>query len=177
MKYIKSFTIYSIYENMVATNGRNIDYNKALFDEASKFFIKELFGNDNVNITISFSQVNKGSFGDIDLFDTISNIRQKKFDLRLDKNTNTDILLGALAHELTHIKQVYKGELDISSDNQFLMWQGRNAISVTEYNNIISSKNINRYVKLAWEQEAYANQKLLPVKLKQGNINFKNRNI
>jgi hypothetical protein len=163
MKHIKQFKDFTLLE-YVNTNGRNKDYNKVMFDNAAKFYIKELFGTNNVNITISFAEVNKGSFGDIDLFDTINNIKNKTFDLRLDKNSDTQTLLKALAHELTHIKQVYTNELSISPDNNYIKWKGMNHTSVANYNNILKNKNMQAYVKLPWEADAYQNQEVLAAK-------------
>jgi len=152
--YIKKFN-YFINESVKILG--NINTNIAiLYEEVSKIYIKKLFGNDNINVTISLVKMKKNTIGHIILNEIIN---KKKFKIKINKDNGIIYNFGSIAHELTHVKQVYFNELGLSKDGMYIIWMGENYISVSEYNNIIKNNDIVKYKSLPWELEAYKNQK------------------
>jgi hypothetical protein len=75
--------------------------------------------------------------------------------------------LGAISHELTHIKQVYFDQLGLSDNGTYLTWIGDDFISINELNIIVRNYDMKKYKELPWEKEAYDNQKILPKIIKE----------
>lgn len=85
-------------------------------------------------------------------------VNHNKFTLSYDSNQGINMMISSIIHELTHIKQVSKGELNPSEDYNSILWGNDYSLPVTDYNNIT---NRDEHKKLPWEAEAYNNMKLI----------------
>lgn len=129
---------------------------KKIYSAVTTYIINDIIG-DSVDLKVYFKKLNKRTNGSIELYDTIKNISTKKFKLVLDKTNGTRYHFTMLAHEITHIKQVLKGELAISDDNKHLLWKGKPYLTVTDYLKVVSDYDFETYKNLPWEKEAYYN--------------------
>jgi hypothetical protein len=124
-------------------------YEKYIIDAIINFLKEEWFFDANI---IAKKKQNNNLIGDISL--NHNSIVNNKFTLHFNPNQSYLEMIKTLIHELTHIKQVSKGELKPSSDWKTIIWNNDFEISVREYNKI---KDYNKYKELPWEQEAYKN--------------------
>jgi hypothetical protein len=123
-----------------------------------EFFLIELMGSDfnKVNIKLSFEKLQRGHFG--------NTIFQKgetgKFNLQISNDTSFDMMLIGLAHEVTHIVQVAKGDLVFKTASD-VEWHGTE-VSI-DPSSVLGSKSFNfkTYQALPWEKEARDNEKKL----------------
>ena len=104
-------------------------------------------------ITLRTLRANKRTFGDITLND--DSLLKHKFSIAIDYNAGTRYAIGSLLHELTHTKQVVKGELSLNKDRNFIVWKGKEHTEAKHYNNL---KSYDEYSKLPWEKEAINNR-------------------
>ena len=119
------------------------------------------FMNDKFNMkpTIIVKKKDKDGYGgNIVLSDTA--VKKKRFYLYFNPNYSYKDIIRIMLHELTHVKQVYKGELLPSSDDKFIMWKGKEYISVTDYKRAMR-KGGTEYMNFPWEVEAEQNMKKL----------------
>jgi hypothetical protein len=93
----------------------------------------------------------KDMIGDISLTDT--SVEKHKFFVHVNPNQSYMQIIKSLIHELTHVKQVVKGELLPNKDYTAIKWMGEEYITVKEYNQLMR-KNPMEYRKLPWEVEA-----------------------
>lgn len=134
-----------LYENL---NTDLKEYGLTLVNSAIDF-MKEKY---NLDVKITLKKIeHKKFFGDISL--NKNAIENNSFVLNFNPNTGYRYMLSALFHELTHIKQVYTGELKPSEDYRYIIWKNDFKLPVKEYNQIV--KNYNEYKKLPWEEVAY----------------------
>lgn len=77
------------------------------------------------------------------------------FNLSYDPNVSYRFLLRVLIHEMTHIKQVSKGEFGLSDNGKTIVWKDVFEISVSDYKK--KQKNRKEYTNLPWEKEADVN--------------------
>ena len=101
----------------------------------------------------------KGMFGDVVLND--NSINKNKFYLHYNPNAYHPIMIQSLIHELIHVKQISKKELQPSSDYKSLMWKKKEYITVRDYNKLMKKGFSPEYKKLPWENEAYSKMKSL----------------
>lgn len=122
-----------------------------------KNFIKygcEYLGISDNRLTIKYGKSHKNrSFGNINL----SEIKNGKNTINIEKNHSFSYDLKMIAHELTHIKQIQKDELELSGDG-WLVWKKNKEITIDDYG--LLTYEAQRH--LGWEQEAYANQESIP---------------
>lgn len=133
--------------------GKIKPYEKLLYS-AYIDFLQEYF-KTNINLTLHFVKPsNKDIFGDID----IKSLEKKKYKINVE-NGISSVVLGRIAHEFTHIYQYLNNSLSFSSDEKYLMWNGKDFMSIKEYNSIT---NFQEYKKIPWEAESYKMQNKLP---------------
>lgn len=126
------------------------EYDKLIINAVILFFEQEW--NFNADITVKTKQSNK-YIGDISL--NADSINNNKFTLNYNPNQSYTMIISSLIHELTHIKQVNKGELKASKDWKKIIWKNNYELSVKDYKSVI---NYGKHKELPWENEAYKNQ-------------------
>jgi len=130
----------------VANKDIDVVYNTAIEFFKNKFSISGAIKVKNVR--------RSGYSGYIDILKILDN----RLELLIDKSASLSAGIGYLVHELTHISQVLKKKLDISSDHKTFLWDGKPYITVKEYGKL----KIQDYELVPWEKEAYFNGKNLP---------------
>tara|TARA_Y100001937_G_C7115980_1_gene330144 strand:- start:553 stop:1074 length:522 start_codon:yes stop_codon:yes gene_type:complete len=127
-------------------------HEKLLIDSVIEFMQDKLkFKANRITVKKKFSNT---LIGDVVLSD--ASINKGKFTLHFNPNQSYRMIIGALIHELTHIKQISKGELSASEDWKSVLWKDGTKLSVKDYKKV--QKNYDNYKNLAWEKEAYDNQ-------------------
>ena len=99
-----------------------------------------------------------GLIGDISLSST--SVDGNKFYLNFNPNQSYERIIQTMLHELTHVKQVSKGELLPNKDYNAILWKGKEYITAKDYGKLMKS-NPAEYMKLPWEVEAVSNMKSL----------------
>ena len=99
-----------------------------------------------------------GMIGDISL--NSNSVDGNKFYLHFNPNQSYKGIIQAMIHELTHVKQVSKGELLPNKDYTAILWKGKEYITVKDYAKLMKT-NHSEYNKLPWEVEAIANMNSL----------------
>ena len=99
-----------------------------------------------------------GLIGDISLSST--SVDGNKFYLHFNPNQSYQRIIQTMIHELTHVKQVSKGELLPNKDYTTILWKGKEYITAKDYGKLMKS-NLAEYMKLPWEVEAVSNMKSL----------------
>lgn len=69
--------------------------------------------------------------------------------------------ISALFHEMTHVKQRVKGELEVSESERRIRFQGRYFYSRDIPHSHENDEDIQKYKNLPWEKEAFAMQSKL----------------
>ena len=95
-----------------------------------------------------------GMIGDISL--NSNSVDGNKFYLHFNPNQSYKRIIQSMIHELTHVKQVSKGELLPNKDYTAILWKGKEYINAKEYGKLMKS-DIQSYMKLPWEVEANKN--------------------
>jgi len=98
-----------------------------------------------------------GLIGDVILNN--NSVNNNKFYLHFNPDQSYAMMIQALIHELTHVKQISRKELLPSDDYKAVLWRGKEFISASEYKKLF--KKYSEYKKLPWEAEAYSNMKKL----------------
>lgn len=137
-------------EDVLRVSNNIKKYEKYIIDAIIKF-LKEEWG-FNANISVKKKQT-KGSIGDISL--NKNSVFNNNFILHFNPNQGLFEVIRSLIHELTHVKQVSKGELKPASDWKSIIWKDDYEISVKDYKKIM--KDVYKYRELPWEIEAYKN--------------------
>lgn len=96
----------------------------------------------------------KGMIGDISL--NSNSVDGNKFYLHFNPNQSYKRIIQSMIHELTHVKQVSKGELLPNKDYTAILWKGKEYINAKEYGKLMK-RDIQSYMKLPWEVEANGN--------------------
>jgi hypothetical protein len=124
-----------------------------LLSEAITAFMKK-YHHFTAQVTVQKNPSRKNLIGDITLTET--SVKKHRFRVNYNPDQSYTHIIKSLLHELTHVKQVVKGELLPNAEYTALLWQGKEFISIQEYNKIL--KNIKNqhlvYRNLPWEQEA-----------------------
>jgi hypothetical protein len=128
----------------------------ALLIRAIVHFMKKEISIPNVKITIKRKD-KQMSFGDVVMND--NSVNKNKFTVHWNPNQSKRMMIQSLIHELTHVKQIAKKELQPGPDYKSLYWKGKEYITVRELKK--KMKNVGDYMKLPWEKEAYGNMKPL----------------
>ena len=99
-----------------------------------------------------------GMIGDISLSST--SVDGNKFYLHFNPNQSYERIIQTMIHELTHVKQVSKGELLPNKDYTAILWKGKEYITAKDYGKLMKTSH-SEYNKLPWEVEAITNMKSL----------------
>ena len=119
-------------------------------------FMKKEIGIPNVNIVVKHKE-KLGMFGDVSMSD--ASVNKNKFTIHYNPNQGITTRIQSLIHELTHVKQIAKKELQPGPDWKSIWWNGKEFVTVRGYKK--KMKNASDYIKLPWEREAYGNMKPL----------------
>jgi hypothetical protein len=95
-----------------------------------------------------------GMIGDISL--NSNSVDNNKFYLHFNPSQSYKRIIQSMIHELTHVKQVSKGELLPNKDYTSILWKGKEYIDAKEYGKLMKS-DISAYRNLPWEMEADTN--------------------
>ena len=139
-----------IYEDIFRADNTIKNYEKYIIDSVINF-LKEEWDFD-AKIVVKKKQ-NNNLIGDISL--NANSVFNNKFTLHFNPNQSYLGVIKSLIHELTHVKQISKGELKPASDWKSIIWNNKYEISVKDYTKTM--KDFNKYKELPWEQEAYKN--------------------
>jgi hypothetical protein len=150
-KYINKVICECLNEDIFRGDNSIKKYEKLLIDAVVNFFKDEW--DFDAKIIVKKKQSNK-FIGDISL--NHNSIYNNKFTLHYNPNQSYHSIINSLIHELTHIKQVSKGELRPSDDWKYILWKDDFKISVHDYNKKIKN-NPREYMELPWEKEALKN--------------------
>lgn len=142
-------------ESLFTTDNKIKPYEKLLVSAVIDFMKSKLGFNANIIVKKKSS---KELFGDVVLND--NSVNNNKFYVHFNPNQSYDNVIKSLIHELTHVKQISKGELRPSNDYKEVLWKGKPVISAKEYSNF-RRQDIAKYKSLPWEKEAYSNMKPL----------------
>jgi hypothetical protein len=145
--------IVNIVEDLFGSDLKLKPYEKLIVNSVVSF-MKDKFG---INPKIIVKKKEKaGLIGDISLSDT--SVKGGKFYLHYNPNQSHQRIIQSLIHELTHVKQVSKGELLPNNDYTSIFWKGKEYITAKDYNKLMK-KNPTEYMKLPWEVEANNNMR------------------
>ena len=89
-----------------------------------------------------------------------ASVNRNKFYLSVGENQSVEEIIENLIHELIHVKQISKDELDVTDDWTEIKWKGDVYISVKDYNTLLKKLG-SGYRELPWELEAERNVKRL----------------
>lgn len=152
--YINKKTVMKTYkefinEDLFTTDNSIKKHEKYLIDAVINFFKEEW--DFDAKIVVKKKQNNKFN-GDIILNDNSMN--KNKFTLHFNPNLTYLGMIKSLIHELTHIKQISKGELKAALDWKSLIWKNEYKLDVRDYNKLMRTIE---YREVPWEKEAYYN--------------------
>jgi hypothetical protein len=153
MKHINNFHQFRINENILVKDNKIKTYEKLLINSVISFMKIKL--NFDAKIIVKKKQ-STNLLGDIQIND--NSVNNNKFTLFFNSNQSYIQIIKSLIHELTHIKQVSKGELKPSGDYKFIIWKDNFTMNVKEYYKL--GKDIEKYKNLPWESEAYSNMNI-----------------
>ena len=149
-KFISTIIHKNLNEDIFKTDNSVKKYEKLIVDAIINF-LKEEWSFD-ANIVVKKKQ-NNSLLGDITL--NSNSINHKKFTVHFNPNQSYLEIIKSLMHELTHVKQVAKGELRPREDWKAILWKDNFELNVRDYNKI--TKDFSQYKELPWEKEAYHN--------------------
>lgn len=155
---------YGIPSYLRFTGEKFKPYEKLLYSFVIDFYLTQLLGSNKNKIKLRVvpkSSIMKGSFANVVL--DRKAINNNEFTLNIISTASYKIMLSYLAHELTHVKQIFKKELS-TVDFKTLQWKGEDIVSDKEYSKL-RQKDIDAYFNLPHEAEAEKNYKILPKRL------------
>lgn len=153
MKYINNFHQFRINENILVKDNKIKTYEKLLINSIISFMKTKLDFDANITVRKKYST---NLLGDIQINN--NSVNNNTFTLYFNPNQGYNQVIKSLIHELTHIKQVSKGELKPSDDYKTIIWKDEFTISVKEYYKL--GKNVEEYKNVPWEAEAYSNMNI-----------------
>lgn len=141
-----------ISEGIFETDNSVKPYEKLYINSIVEFMKSKLGFEASISVR---KKQNAKFFGDISLNN--NSVKNHKFTVHFNPNATFYTIITSLIHELTHVKQVVKGELKPAEDYKSIIWNDDYVLTVREYNKAM--KNFKTYSELPWEAEAYANMK------------------
>lgn len=121
---------------------------------AAQWAARELLGkrlSKNIRITITFDDLGDKDYGSCIpcMNDAAHAYRQFKLEINNDSRRTTQ--LQTLFHEMGHVKQFAREELDYTDDKNLSEWRRKYLIDARQY----------AYSELPWEKEAFRIQDML----------------
>lgn len=156
--YRRVSLINILREDIFKADSRIKKYEKLMID-AIISFLKEKWSFEAK--VIVKKKTSKSMMGDISL--TTSSVKKGVFTLHYNPSQSVIQQIKSLIHEMTHVKQVSKKELQPSEDWKSFVWKDTFTLPVKDYIKIM--KDFNKYKELPWEEEAYVN--MLDASLRQ----------
>lgn len=144
---------------LIRTKGIPDNVSRSLCKEATRFYGKELLGNrliNNIEVLLVFEELPSTYYAICDWNDDQRVCRS--FILLINKKLKKRAMMLTLAHEMVHIKQYARKELQDYTHRDKVKWLGK-----------IFCLKKTKYHKRPWEKEAYFKDKPLYEKFKQRN--------
>lgn len=146
-------------EGLFETDNSIKKYEKLIIDAVIAYMKDKL--SFDAKITVK-KKNSTNMIGDIALNN--NSIKHNKFTLHFNPNQSIKYMIQSLIHELTHVKQVSKGELT-TVDYKSILWKNDTPLDVKTYRkmlrNIKNLEGYNKYNDLPWEKEASDNMNTL----------------
>jgi hypothetical protein len=117
-----------------------------LYNDFMKYMLKK--ANINIKVKLLVGIKAKKYFGYVDL----KQLDKGNQTIRIE-DASLKIVLKRIAHEITHIIQYKKGDLNYKDDQ--ITWKGKSIISIKDYNNAAHDTHNN----LPFEKEAIESKK------------------
>ena len=131
---------------MISINVENgISKERRLMSDLAYYCVKKLMPRKQ-NLEVDIIQIKNLQETDGDLASCIDTEDLNTFEIQLDKGMSLRKKLLSLAHEMVHVKQFTRKELEHTTSINRQLWRGKN------YN------TKNRYYDLPWEIEAYGRE-------------------
>lgn len=131
---------------MISINVENgIAKERQLMTDLAYYCVKKLMPRKQ-NLEIDIIQIKNLQETDGELASCIDTEDLNTFEIQLDKGMSLRKKLLSVAHEMVHVKQFTRKELEHTSSINRQLWSGKN------YN------TKNRYYDLPWEIEAYGRE-------------------
>jgi hypothetical protein len=143
----------------IRTKGIPDNVSRSLCKESLRFYANELLGKrlaKNISLQLVFEELPSPYFAICDWND--DGPVHRSFIVIISKTLKTKMMLVTLAHEMVHIKQYARKELQDNQHRDNVKWRGK-----------AFCLNKTKYHKRPWEIEAYAKDKPLYEKFKQRN--------
>lgn len=153
--FIREFLRENLLKEDIFRGDNSVKKYQKLYIYAVIEFMKSKLGFD-AQIIVKKKQNNR-FIGDISL--SHASVVNNKFIVHFNPNQSFPQMIKSLIHELTHVKQVTKGELKPAEDYKSIIWKDQFNLSVRDYKK--KMKNFNEYKELPWEAEAYNNMNTL----------------
>ena len=151
----------SLLEKKVIIKGSS-EFEKLIFKDFCEWIKIEL-GLEKISkdILLNYKKMPNHILGDVDLKSVLDDSK-KEIKINLDRTFGTSALLKVIAHEMTHIEQIYNMKLAL--DDDWITWNDTKIITVEEYK---KNKDFNKHKELPWESHAYKNAEIYPDKYRQ----------
>ena len=118
--------------------------------DAALWVAENLFPKHKVEIDIELCKLNAGYLGFCWPTDD-NNSRPREFSIQINKTVDAEAMISILMHEMVHVKQYVKNELQFRERPMAMrLWKGK----------IIDDEKVD-YYDLPWEKEAYRLQDFL----------------
>jgi hypothetical protein len=124
---------------------KGIAKEKQLISDLAYYCVKKLMPRKR-NLEVDIIQVKNLEDKEGDLASCVDTDNTNTFEIRLDKDMSLRKKLLSVAHEMVHVKQFTRKELEHTSSVNRQLWRGK------KYN------TKNRYYDLPWEIEAYGRE-------------------
>ena len=143
----------------IRSKGKPDNVPRSLCKESLQFYANELLGkrlSKNISLQLVFEELPSPYFAICDWND--DGPVHRNFIVIVNKTLKKRMMLITLAHEMVHVKQYARKELQDDQYRNNVKWLGK-----------VVCLNKTQYRKRPWEIEAYAKDKALYEKFKQRN--------
>jgi len=133
-----------------------------ILGKVTQYVGNELIGSNfsNCEIKIKFSKMQSGQYGVSNFKIGENTHKDNKFNFEISDDVSFNMMVLAICHEMIHVSQVYRGDLEFLSDT-VAKWKNKE-IQISK-NNTSGNKNleIDVYKNFPWEIEAHRNEEKL----------------
>lgn len=151
----------SLSEKKVIVKG-SAEFEKLIFQDFCEWLKIEL-GIEKISkdILLNYKKMPKHIYGDVDLKSVLDDSKTQ-IKINLDRTFGTSALLKVIAHEMTHIEQIYNMKLGL--EDEWMTWNDNKIITVKEYT---ENNDFKKHIDLPWESQAYKNAEIYTDKYRQ----------